>query len=597
MFNCRPLDSEHRVLRTDYSVDCNDEKHLFYQIGAGVMMVAFAFGIPVGMGILMVRRMRDYSSTGGTDRFMARRVADELKITDVEAADAIRDVTTGREYSFLVNAYKPRYYHWEGVDMVRKLLLVGVLAVAGRGSVSQLFVAAIVSCVSLVLQVYLSPYKHREDNVFKTVVEIHILLVVLIAPVLKSLQSDDAEAEVVPVAVYDALLVISFIASIIVGFVWTVCAKRSMMKAALRERAVTGTDSNDESSAKATQRAIRLLRLGLTTNDDIRLLTVYFQTLENMVSKWSHVFISYRVASDRELARRLHDSLSALTIEETGQKLRVYLDATRLEDGQRWDTGFMKGLSKSWVFVPIVSVGCVQPMMALSEAEDWCDNVLLEWTAALELHQRGTIKAVLPLLAGQGSFFSDAQAAFGGVSALPGTVSASTMEQVAMHLHEHTDDGSIEGLRELVQQATGEPEPTIKSIVNALLKFQGIKVSASGAGTAHSHGHLSVGLDDLTECVGRVHSTVSACLKRVGMDQNVVATDDGGLSPSPRASSSPSLLGRLSSRLSTRSGSGGGSMRSGTMGGGGGERGMLEVSFGERDGGGSGGSGLYLSSD
>eukprot|EP01046_Picozoa_sp_COSAG06_P049865 COSAG06_NODE_7767_length_2382_cov_1.723609_1_plen_56_part_10 len=26
--------------------------------------------------------------------------------------------------------------------------------------------------------------------------------------------------------------------------------------------------------------------------------------LENMVSKWSHVFISYRVASDRELARR-----------------------------------------------------------------------------------------------------------------------------------------------------------------------------------------------------------------------------------------------------------------------------------------------------
>eukprot|EP01046_Picozoa_sp_COSAG06_P026528 COSAG06_NODE_2286_length_7159_cov_18.500708_2_plen_136_part_01 len=136
-------------MRTDYSVDCNDKKHLFYQIGAGVMMIAFALGIPVGIGILMVRRMGEYSSTGGTGRFMARRVADELKITDVEAADAIRDVTTGREYSFLVNAYKPRYYHWEGVDMVRKLLLVGVLAVAGRGSVSQLFVAAIVSCVSL----------------------------------------------------------------------------------------------------------------------------------------------------------------------------------------------------------------------------------------------------------------------------------------------------------------------------------------------------------------------------------------------------------------------------------------------------------------
>ena len=442
---------------------------------------------------------------------------------------------------------------------------------------------------------------------FKTMVEVHIFLVVLIAPVLRDLKNDETEAEIVSVAVYDSVLIISFVASIVVGFVWTVYAKRSMMKAALHERAVAGSTDGDESSVKATQRAIRLLRLGLTTNDDIRLLASYFEQLENMVSKLSHVFISYRVASDRELARRLHDSLSELTIEETGQKLRVYLDATRLEDGQRWDTGFMEGLSKSWVFVPIVSVGCVEPMMGLSDGgEDWCDNVLLEWTAALELHQRGAIKAVLPVLSGQDNFFSDAQAAFGGVSALPGRVSAATMEQVAMHLQEHTDDGSIEGLRELVQQATGEAEPTIKNIVSGLLKFQGIKVSASGAGAAHSHGHLSVGLDDLTKCVDRVHSTVSACLKRVGMDQDAAATDDGGLSPSPHtsSSSSPSLLGRLSSRLSTRSsvvaGSGddgmmGGSIGDTTVGGGGG--GMLEVTFGESDGGGGSGSGLYLSSN
>ena len=311
--------------------------------------------------------------------------------------------------------------------------------------------------------------------------------------------------------------------------------------------------------------------------------------LENMVSKWSHVFISYRVASDRELARRLHDSLSALTIEETGQKMRVYLDATRLEDGQRWDTGFMEGLSKSWVFVPIVSSGCVQPMMGLSDMEDWCDNVLLEWTAALELHQRGVIKAVLPVLAGQDNFFSDAQAAFGGVSALPTRVSVATMEQVAMHLREHTDDGSIDGLRELVQQATGEPEPTIKNIVNALLKFQGIKVSASGAGAAHSHGHLSVGLDDLTECVDRVQATVSACLKRVGMEQDA-AVGAGGLSPSLQTSPSSSMLGRLGSRLSsTRSSSVGESSE------GGGEA-VLEVSFGA-SGGDGGGSGLYLSTN
>jgi hypothetical protein len=60
----------------------------------------------------MLRRMRNYSATT-SERFVARRVADELQLEDRVAADAIRDVSTGREYSFLVNAYKPRFYYWE----------------------------------------------------------------------------------------------------------------------------------------------------------------------------------------------------------------------------------------------------------------------------------------------------------------------------------------------------------------------------------------------------------------------------------------------------------------------------------------------------
>jgi hypothetical protein len=63
--------------------------------------------------LLMVRRMRDYAGASASERFVARRVADELKLADRVATDAIRDVTTGREYSFFVNAYKPRYYYWE----------------------------------------------------------------------------------------------------------------------------------------------------------------------------------------------------------------------------------------------------------------------------------------------------------------------------------------------------------------------------------------------------------------------------------------------------------------------------------------------------
>ena len=399
--------------------------------------------------------------------------------------------------------------------MVRKLCLVGMLVVAGRGSVAQLFLAVVISFTSFSLQVKLEPYKHWEDNLFKAAVEVHIFLLVSVALVLKCLRYGEGAAdEVLPIGFYDTVLIGSFIVGIPAGFAATVCAKRRMMEQVWQEPAATSADGDDSGTAK--RRAIRLLHLGLTTNEDMRLLMAYFAKLDAMVNKMTHVFISYRVASDRQLARRLYDTLSELSIGETGQRIRVYLDQTRLEDGQRWDSGFMQGLANSWVFVPIVSVGSVGPMVQLGQNEDWTDNVLLEWAAALELHQRGRLKAVLPLLVGQTDFFVDAQA-FGGVQALPTRVSVATMEKVAEHLAQTTGEGSIGGLEELLRQVAGTPEATVQGVVASMLKFQGVKLSQAGAASAHSHGHMSVAMDDLTICTSRIQATVASCLKRVGV--------------------------------------------------------------------------------
>ena len=42
---------------------------------------------------------------------------------------------------------------------IRKLMLVGFLVVAGRGSVAQLFLALVISFASFSLQVKLTPYR------------------------------------------------------------------------------------------------------------------------------------------------------------------------------------------------------------------------------------------------------------------------------------------------------------------------------------------------------------------------------------------------------------------------------------------------------
>ena len=79
----------------------------------------------------------------------------------------------------------------------------------------------------------------------------------------------------------------------------------------------------------------------------------------------------------------------------------------------------MGGLAGSMIFVPIISVGALRPMVGLGSAGEDPDYMLVEWAAALELQQRGQLKAVLPLfVAAMDNFFGEAEAAFGGKEAL-----------------------------------------------------------------------------------------------------------------------------------------------------------------------------------
>lgn len=86
MFNCRQLDYI-RVLTIDYSVDCDTTTHRLFQSLAGALIISVSLGVPLGMLALMVKRMREYGNADDSDRFVARRVADELKLPDNVASD------------------------------------------------------------------------------------------------------------------------------------------------------------------------------------------------------------------------------------------------------------------------------------------------------------------------------------------------------------------------------------------------------------------------------------------------------------------------------------------------------------------------------
>jgi len=88
------------------------------------------------------------------------------------------------------------------------------------------------------------------------------------------------------------------------------------------------------------------------------------------------VFLSYRVATDRDFVERLYHMLLAAS-------LRVWWDAKALPRGEPWQLGFVDGLFASAVFVPVLSKAGVRPLKQLT-CESNCDNLLLELRLALE---------------------------------------------------------------------------------------------------------------------------------------------------------------------------------------------------------------------
>jgi GTPase SAR1 family protein len=119
------------------------------------------------------------------------------------------------------------------------------------------------------------------------------------------------------------------------------------------------------------------------------------------------IFISYRQSSDAPFARMLFDCLAKFVYGKEGRRLKVFLDSKRLLGGRSWKQGFIDGLKRSTLLVPIVSKGALVPMSIANgfdpgNSKDWCDNVLLEWKLGLELlsMEEHPLKLVFPIMVG-----------------------------------------------------------------------------------------------------------------------------------------------------------------------------------------------------
>ena len=70
------------------------------------------------------------------------------------------------------------------MDMLRKLILVGLVLLVGRGSVAQLCAAMILSFAFFSLHMKTWPYKIEQDNILRATTEAHVFIVIMVRSLL-----------------------------------------------------------------------------------------------------------------------------------------------------------------------------------------------------------------------------------------------------------------------------------------------------------------------------------------------------------------------------------------------------------------------------
>jgi hypothetical protein len=237
-FACRDLDEGEKYHMDYYEVDCNSDEYILFRYFALGMLIAFPVGLPLlffvllyanreelkkvktessGMELLLgpqAKRSDDKekkkdkeSGGGGVD---LQREADEAKASGLPPAvvkmlqkRASRAKAKKKrwwqggseKYSFLTRDYRPEFYYFECIELVRKMLLAGAIIFLSQGSIEQAFVAGIISFFFFAVYARAMPFRDRFDNVLKLCAEVQTFMTLFISIILRTASTQGGKLE------------------------------------------------------------------------------------------------------------------------------------------------------------------------------------------------------------------------------------------------------------------------------------------------------------------------------------------------------------------------------------------------------------------
>lgn len=121
----------------DYSILCTDDRHRVLQVYSIIMILVYPLGIPTLYAVLLYRQ-RESLSRGTCDETLS---------------------STAQLWAW----YEPRFFYYEVVECIRRILLTGVTCWVYQGEAAQIVFTLIVTFVFLMVFEVCRPLKSRQD--------------------------------------------------------------------------------------------------------------------------------------------------------------------------------------------------------------------------------------------------------------------------------------------------------------------------------------------------------------------------------------------------------------------------------------------------
>ena len=98
---------------------CEESSHVALQWVSTGVIVVISLGLPIGLFIKLWLKAKDWEDNKrGKYADVAQRMSAELGVDLKQAEFVIRDIVVGTDYSFVMDAFDPRYLYWEALDMI-----------------------------------------------------------------------------------------------------------------------------------------------------------------------------------------------------------------------------------------------------------------------------------------------------------------------------------------------------------------------------------------------------------------------------------------------------------------------------------------------